>query len=268
MSALSHICQYGSDSSSDLEAEPSIEAPFVTCKPSTSTSRLPVPALISEKSQTEEHLDDPKKHGGRKRSYPHKRGDWSTFVYLPFIPNKKLLCFINILLKQCSEIAEFNIIEDFHLSVSKTFVLKYHWVTPFASSLKHVASQLRSFHIKFDSLNVYCNEERTRTFVGLKVEDSYVEQLEEVVAKVDKRLFEFNLQSFYKNPSFHVSLIWCLGDKKEELSKVISTYKYLLEQYSFEEISPQTDSFCHLPVNQLRCKSGNKFFMFNIGDTI
>lgn len=45
--------------------------------------RLPVPALISDKSKTEEHPDDPKKHGGRKRSFPHKRGDWSTFVYLP-----------------------------------------------------------------------------------------------------------------------------------------------------------------------------------------
>lgn len=125
--------------------------------------RLPVPSIISEKSVNDSYADEPEKHKGRLRSFPHERGNWSTYVYIPCMyaslsllvncnccnymffcylvtPSKKLFCFINILLRECSKITEFDIIEDFHLSLSRTVVLKYHWITSFFSSLKNIAS--------------------------------------------------------------------------------------------------------------------------------
>lgn len=35
-------------------------------------------------------MDDPLEHDGRIRSFPHERGNWSTYVYIPCRLNGKL----------------------------------------------------------------------------------------------------------------------------------------------------------------------------------
>lgn len=49
----------------------------------------------------------------------------------------------------------------------------------------------------FDSLNVYCNENRTRTFVGIQIKTGY-DTLINIVNNLDSSLDEFRLPVFYK----------------------------------------------------------------------
>lgn len=53
------------------------------------------------------------------------------------------------------------------------------------------------FNILFDNLKVYCNEERTRTFVGLKVQIGHSNLLN-IIKMLDFCLKEFNLPAFYE----------------------------------------------------------------------
>lgn len=52
------------------------------------------------------------------------------------------------------------------------------------------------FLILFDTLQVYCNEERTRTFLGLCIKSGR-DTLVNIVDALNKGLTEFNLPTFY-----------------------------------------------------------------------
>lgn len=46
---------------------------------------MPVPDSVLHMflDTEEEPVDDPEKHGGRVRTFPHERGNWATHVYVP-----------------------------------------------------------------------------------------------------------------------------------------------------------------------------------------
>lgn len=51
--------------------------------------------------------------------------------------------------------------------------------------------------ILFDNFKVYCNEERTRTFLGLQIKTGY-DSLIKLVEVLNKCLAEFTLPPFYE----------------------------------------------------------------------
>lgn len=51
--------------------------------------------------------------------------------------------------------------------------------------------------IMFDSFKIYCNEERTRTFIGLTVKTGF-DSLMQLVEVLDKCLVEYKLPTFYQ----------------------------------------------------------------------
>ncbi|XP_071612571.1 U6 snRNA phosphodiesterase 1 isoform X4 [Heliangelus exortis] len=107
-----------------------------------------------------------------------------------------------------------------------------------------------------DQVKVYTNQNKTRTFIGLEVSTGHF-QLLELVSEVDRVLEEFDLPTFYKDPSFHISLAWCIGDLSGRL-----------EGQCLQELQDIVDRFedsAHLlrvHWEQIRCKSGNKYFSF------
>ncbi|NXA53041.1 USB1 phosphodiesterase, partial [Nothocercus julius] len=146
--------------------------------------------------------------------------------------------------------------DDFHVSLSQSVVLRYHWINPFVQSLKERLAPFHRFFCVADQVKVYTNQNKTRTFIGLEVSAGHF-QLLELVSEVDRVMEEFDLPTFYKDPSFHISLAWCVGDLTSRL-----------EGQCLQELQDIVDKFedsAHLlriQWEQIRCKSGNKYFSF------
>lgn len=74
-----------------------------------------------------------------------------------------------------------------------------------------------------------------------------------------------NFLNIFQEASFHVSLLWCLGDRRNELMA-------LLPQFcsKFEDVSSTADDNLGfaLHVEQLFCKIGNKLYKFQLWNLI
>ncbi|NWX42815.1 USB1 phosphodiesterase, partial [Steatornis caripensis] len=221
-------------------------------------TRLPAPAGLPGDPEPEEAVnDDSSRHGGRVRGFPHERGSWATHVYLPCKVQEEFLELLELLVSRArTYVSSLAAMEEFHLSLSQCVVLRYHWIDPFVRSLKERLASFHRFFCVADQVKVYTNQNKTRTFVGLEVSAGHF-QLLELVSEVDRVLEEFDLPTFYKDPSFHISLAWCVGDLSGRL-----------EGQCLQELQDIVDGFedsallLRVQWEQIRCKSGNKYFSF------
>uniref|UniRef100_A0A3Q3EU36 U6 snRNA phosphodiesterase n=1 Tax=Labrus bergylta TaxID=56723 RepID=A0A3Q3EU36_9LABR len=189
----------------------------------TSVSRLPLPGCLLEMfpDEVDSQSEQSALHGGRIRSFKHERGNWATYVYLPHLPEEEF----RLLLKEMLLVARGRGVvmtpqEEFHLSLSQTVALRHHWIQPFTQSLRAGLVHCKRFICSAGRLRIYCNAEGTRTFLGMEVSNGHA-QLLDLVQVVDKTMAEFHLDPFYKDPSFHVSLAWCVGDLREQMKEGI-----------------------------------------------
>ncbi|NWI67256.1 USB1 phosphodiesterase, partial [Todus mexicanus] len=220
--------------------------------------RLPVPSgLPGDPGPEEAVTDDRSRHGGRVRSFPHERGNWATHVYLPYRAQEEFLELLELLVSRArTYVSSLAAMEEFHLSLSQCVVLRYHWIEPFVRSLKERLAAFHRFFCVADQVKVYSNESKTRTFIGLEISAGHF-QLLELVSEVDRVLEEFDLPTFYKDPSFHISLAWCVGDLSGRL-----------EGQCVRELQDIVDGFedsallLRVQWEEIRCKSGNKYFSF------
>ncbi|NWY10595.1 USB1 phosphodiesterase, partial [Aphelocoma coerulescens] len=219
---------------------------------------LPAPAgLLGDPEPEEAVSDDSSRHGGRVRGFPHERGNWATHVYLPYFAQEEFLELLELLVSRArTYVPSLAAMEEFHLSLSQCVVLRYHWIEPFVRSLRERLAAFHRFFCVADQVKVYTNQNKTRTFIGLEVSAGHF-QLLELVSEVDGVLEEFDLPTFYKDPSFHISLAWCVGDLSGRL-----------EGQCLRELQDIVDGFedsaflLRIQWEQIRCKSGNKYFSF------
>lgn len=229
------------------------------CKSSHLTPRLPLPESVKEMFRDSEELwtDKSEEHGGRLRSFQHERGNWATYVFFPYDPEE---AFLEVLNKVMAAAEAHNIpltvSEEFHLSLSKTVVLRHHWIQPFVQSIRTSLTHFQKFYCVAYKLKVYSNAEKTRTFLGMEVSTG-TPHLLELSKIVDETMKEFNLSTFYEDPSFHISLAWCVGDQTERLKKAC-----LLELQGLIDAHEDGPFHARLNCNELRCKTGNKVFVF------
>ncbi|XP_006863631.1 PREDICTED: U6 snRNA phosphodiesterase isoform X2 [Chrysochloris asiatica] len=203
------------------------------------SERLPVPdSVLSMFPDSEEGPEDNSaRHGGRVRTFPHERGNWATHVYMPYEAGEDFLDLLDMLLPHAqTHVPRLVRTEEFHLSLSQSVVLRHHWIVPFVQSLKdRVAS---------------CQ----RTFVGLEVTSGHAQFLN-LISEVDRVMEEFDLTTFYQEPSFHVSLAWCVGDARVQLEgQCLQELQEIVDEFEDSEL------LLRVHAEQIRCKSGNKFF--------
>ncbi|XP_076449710.1 U6 snRNA phosphodiesterase 1-like isoform X2 [Babylonia areolata] len=183
------------------------------------TSSLPLPTAIlgmfGDRQRDKE--DDPKQHGGRVRSFPHVEGNWASFVYIPVSADERLNSFADKLLTVLQPL-NFERMDDLHISLSRTVCIRHHWISPLTESLKEKFQQLHSCYCDVGSVEMYTNDEKSRTFISMEVNPEE-NNLMEYISVVDTCFREFDLPSFYENPSFHISLIWCVGDVISQITK-------------------------------------------------
>lgn len=219
---------------------------------------LPIPKDIIDiyRSNTEEKNTN---HQGKIRTFAHKKGNWATHVYIPY--QYELLQGLKENIKlTLKDMSGWNTVDSFHVSLSRTFVLPYNQIQPIKSSLSDSFSCENSFSIPLDpnDLRFYTNDEKTRSFLAFEINHPVVRRrLLDLTAKVDSVLEKYNLEKYYKHPSFHISVAWCLGVKNslEELKKFKEKWNDLLTQ---------NDELFQMFVEFISMKSGNKYMTFSL----
>lgn len=85
--------------------------------------------------------------------------------------------------------------DEFHISLTRTVAIKFHWITSFVEGLKEMCKNLNSFTVELKDIKFYCNDDRTRTFLGIACENG---ALNNVTEKLNKLLNEYQLPCFYE----------------------------------------------------------------------
>ncbi|XP_050398095.1 U6 snRNA phosphodiesterase 1 isoform X1 [Patella vulgata] len=220
---------------------------------------LPLPDSIQTMFKDDKrHDDDNSQHGGRIRSFQHVAGNWATYVYIPFPSDERFDDFVQELMT-CLQDLKFEKMSDYHVSLSRTVTIRHHWIESLTQSLKIKLMNFNRFICSTANFKFYTNDERTRTFLSLQVSD-LGEKLKQLTCIVDESFQEFNLDKYYKNPSYHISIGWCLGDvlnkitdsKQSEIQDMLS--KFIVEN---EDLS-------YIDVHEIKCKTGNKVFTYHM----
>jgi len=217
---------------------------------------IPLPSTVLtmfDKTAEQEELDQAALHKGRIRSFPHEKNNWASYVYVD-VSDLELDEVRSFLVKEL----ELEPTEDSHVSLSRTVSLRHHWIDPVIQGVTTTFRDIDRFTIKLDRLQVYCNDERTRTFVGLEATGG-IKQLTKLSKAVDSVLRDFSLPPFYYPPAFHVSLGWCLGNKMKEISQILPAL-----ELKMLDVIEDVDDFGKIFVKTAHCKSGNRFFDFKL----
>lgn len=254
--------EYSTDSSSDENCD-TFGTPidsYVSQEKRIAGSRLAVPESLKNlyKDDKDNVNDQHESHNGRIRSFAHERGNWATYVFIPVANCGQFDLLCNTLISSCKIISEFYSCVDVHVSLSRTVVLRYHWIDSFVKTIAAKTKMLKCFSIDFDTVNIYMNEEETRTFIGIRVQLGY-DSLMECVRRIDSAFADFKLPVYYQNPSFHISLIWCLGNKKDDLARILPQLKK-----QFHELKNEKPLTWIMLVKKLKCKIGNRLYKFNM----
>ncbi|KAK9893000.1 hypothetical protein WA026_023213 [Henosepilachna vigintioctopunctata] len=258
--SLQLLAEYGDDGQSSDDDVPgprvSTKRTFKEDTFNTSASRLLVPDSIKKLKVNQAWIDVPADHQGRLRTFEHERGNWATFAYINYEGHEGIRHLIESIINSVP-VVSMNEVDDFHISLTKTVILKHHWIFPFVNSLKEKIIHHKRFVAAFGDLKVYCNEEKSRTFIGLEIVNGY-NRLLSLVKDFDNCLAEFQLPQFYDDPSFHMSILWCVGDMEAKLNEYMPLLNKRLHDIMEDYLN---ENWCVL-ANCIYCKSGNKMFQF------
>ncbi|XP_067934172.1 U6 snRNA phosphodiesterase 1-like [Watersipora subatra] len=208
----------------------------------------------SKKDQASEagELDS---HQGRIRSFPHERGNWASYVCIP-VPYsddfEELSASLTEILRASCTQHSFHAIPSPHISLTRTLKLRHHWLADLTQGLLQMCSLYKQFYISLRDVQVYTNDEKSRTFISVKVV-SGDDHLTSIVHKLNSLLTEYNLPPFYQEASFHVSLCSCVHDARVALTPVMSKLQNAVDEWIRD--NPECAFFS---VNKLLWKAGNK----------
>lgn len=219
-------------------------------------NEIPLPASINamfiEKEKEVVH-DDPALHDGRIRTFSHEKNNWASYVYVD-LQDCELDEVKNFIVKEL----DLEPIDHHHLSISRVVSLRHHWIDPFTKSLKDNLELGKAFPLCLDKLQVYANDDKTRTFVGLEATGG-ISELKKMTDVVNQCFREYKLPPFYYPPSFHVSLGWCLGDMRSHIRAKLQKLELKLV-----DILEDDDDLGRILVKHVHCKTGNKIFQFKL----
>mmetsp|Transcript_30823 Transcript_30823/g.34370 ORF Transcript_30823/g.34370 Transcript_30823/m.34370 type:complete len:273 (+) Transcript_30823:23-841(+) len=181
----------------------------------------------------EEKQESIEAHDGRKRTFKHVTGNYPTHIYIAVkheativekVLKPQALILTSDLEKKDKEIGfKYDNCEEYHISLARPFALRHHQIDPFLDKLRNVVGSIfmPTFHLSFDTLEFYVNDEETRSFISANVLKGK-EEITQIIAHIDSVLSTYGFQEYYKNPKPHISLGWCLGNVRPLLTKSTS----------------------------------------------
>ncbi|KAF5400396.1 U6 snRNA phosphodiesterase [Paragonimus heterotremus] len=219
---------------------------------SDSQSKLELPAFLhsiaADPTRFTMHKDNAELHQMRQRSFAHEVGQWASSIYIDCSLD---LCHITSALSTSDALSEqtvwqrFQACEKIHLSLSKTWSVRYHWIDNLVQSLiKSLCSFPSSIILTYLS------------FLGLCTTRESAEHLSSLVMLVDRSVEAFRGPCYYKSPKFHVSFFWCNGDIQR-----MNTEVELKQLKSCANAALQPEhAKTQILVDTISCKCGNKLF--------
>eukprot|EP00054_Salpingoeca_dolichothecata_P009446 m.53286 g.53286 ORF g.53286 m.53286 type:complete len:300 (+) comp18377_c0_seq3:118-1017(+) len=193
-------------------------------KPLSPPPQLDVSAYLRESDSDSE--SDGEKNGKAQlaattkiRQFAHVEGNWATHAHIkaPQIPVKPFARYLNSIL---SPEHGLHTLPDRHISLTKTVVLGLHQIETCVAAVKLCCSRTKSTLLELENIHVFTNESFTRAFLALQCTRGS-DLLTRLVSNLDDILHEYDQPSFYKNPTFHVSLLsWTLPPSSFEASSV------------------------------------------------
>jgi len=211
---------------------------------------ITLPMLLPAQDNSSTNIRDcPQDHQMRSRSFEHCEGNWATHVYIDCPLSECLRQGLRNIFDKSNNL---HLIESTHVSLSKTFVLKFHWIENFFTSLRQkFKDSSTKFMLQLSSNVVYfANEDRSRHFACILATEWCNPVLSVIIEKVDSSLKEFNLPLYYEDPSAHVSVIWKLSEFTESEKSQIST--------AIKKIMEEHNEVLNIWVDKISVKSGNK----------
>ncbi|XP_078368471.1 U6 snRNA phosphodiesterase 1-like isoform X2 [Oculina patagonica] len=217
----------------------------------TEREMLPLPSgvldMFKEDSIPE---DEPSKHDGRVRTFSHFPGNWAMHVFIPFKASVHFESLVVSVAECLSAVTSHEVhmipCDELHMSVSRTVPIRHYWIEPIVQQLRNGLSTMH------------------RSFVALKIMSEY-KKFKDVVDLVNEVFQEFSLPAFYKDPSFHVSVAWLLGDICSERTQDIQTK--LQEVFDAHVCEKDVARSLVLKLTEVHCKIGNKHFVFPLDAT-
>lgn len=89
-------------------------------------------------------------------------------------------------------------VDDYHISLTRTVVLRHHWIQMFMASIKSNLEVCEKSTCILDCIRIYNNDEKTRSFIGISVAKEDEPKLMQIIQRLDLCLAEFNLEKFYE----------------------------------------------------------------------
>lgn len=155
---------------------------------------------------------------------------------------------------------ELECVPELHLSLSRTVVLRHHWIDNWIQQLRDNFGNFKSFLLSLKpTIKFYSNDDDTRSFLGICSEDSNENKLLDAIQRVDSCFEEYKLEKYYQPASFHVSILWTLNKKQKELEEHIQKINAICEPIHLRSMDEFT-----VRVDQILCKTGNKLFTINL----
>ncbi|CAK4717124.1 hypothetical protein LEN26_006492 [Aphanomyces euteiches] len=176
-------------------------------------------SVTSDDEDEDETLPPVKRHKRSSspqwiRNFPHVDGNWPSYVYFRVPMTAAMQAMTKFAMERVQRHAStiLNLVpidtdeeNALHLSLSRTFVLKYAQIQPFVQALRLAVKYRKSFRAGFQGHQVLINDEQTRLFVTVPVLSGKVDVCH-VIRCVDVAMAQFNLQEYYSDPIPHVSV--------------------------------------------------------------
>ncbi|ODQ50966.1 hypothetical protein SAICODRAFT_27041 [Saitoella complicata NRRL Y-17804] len=264
---MTTLVQYDSSSDDDAnERDPAVEPAAVSTLPS-------LPSTFHNLYATKPRVgDDPAFHQGRKRAHRHVEGQWATHIYTEFWPDVKLMSILDRIVKKAGSldkgwtsllVSELGNQLALHISLSRPLTLWTDEREDFTRALSRVLADIEPFEMTLDNISTFVNDERTRTFLVLEVNEG-ISEFGGVLRALEAVMKQFKQPALYTvdTARFHVSIAWRLGGEEMKVKQLLQ----FVEEFGEELQALWKDTSKTIRVKEVKAKIGNQIWVKKLGE--
>uniref|UniRef100_K3WPN0 U6 snRNA phosphodiesterase 1 n=1 Tax=Globisporangium ultimum (strain ATCC 200006 / CBS 805.95 / DAOM BR144) TaxID=431595 RepID=K3WPN0_GLOUD len=138
------------------------------------------------------------------RAFPHVDGNWPSHVSITISADDAFRSLCSKLIERVASESGVELVpmgsggdDAYHLSLSRPFVLTFDQIEPFVDELRAALKWRRWFSLSLHGATILCNDDKTRSFLALRVVNGGKEVLN-ILKCVDKCMRQFTLPMYYE----------------------------------------------------------------------